>query len=91
MWGLEPLQQGKNFLVLLFSSLWVTHLMGIGFEFNITVPLLPLSFVLERGVSFSGRFQHHPAHACSIASYDFGVLIEMSERSSAPPSSAIKE
>ena len=25
MWGLEPSQQCKNFLVLLFSNLWITH------------------------------------------------------------------
>ena len=49
--------------------------MGIGFEFNMIVPLLPFSFVLEHEVSFSDRFQHLPANGCSIASRDFGVLI----------------
>ena len=32
---------GRTSLVLLFSSLWVTHLAGVGFDFIIIVPLLP--------------------------------------------------
>ena len=37
-WGSEPSQQWENFLVLLFSSLWVTCQVGIGFDFTMIVP-----------------------------------------------------
>ena len=43
-------------LVLYFSSLWVIHLVGVGFDFIIIVPLLPsccsLYFVLDLGYLF---------------------------------------
>ena len=46
----------RTSLVLLFSSLWVTHPLGIGFDFNLTAPLLPYccGFFFWRGVSFFG-------------------------------------
>ena len=54
--GLEPLQQWENFLVLLFSSLWITHSAGMGFDLNMFVPLLPswcgFFFVFGHGISF---------------------------------------
>ena len=37
-WGSAPSQQWENFLVLLFSSLWVTHQVGMGFDFTMIVP-----------------------------------------------------
>ena len=47
---------GRTSLVLLFSSLWVIHLVGVGFDFIIIVPLLPsccsLYFVLDLGYLF---------------------------------------
>ena len=48
---------GRTSLLLLFSSLWVTHLVGMGFDFIMIAPLL-LShcccccFVILRGASF---------------------------------------
>ena len=43
--------------MLLFSSLWVTHSVGMGFEFIVIVLLLPscigFLFVFGHGVSFS--------------------------------------
>ena len=33
--------KGRTSLVLLFSSLWITHLAGIGFDLSWFVPLLP--------------------------------------------------
>ena len=47
---------GRTSLVLLFSGLWVTHLVGMGFDFIVIAPLL-LShcgfFVILCGTSFS--------------------------------------
>ena len=37
-WGSAPSQQWENFLVLLFSSLWVTHQVGMGFDFTMIGP-----------------------------------------------------
>ena len=49
---------GRTSLVLLFSGLWVTHLVGMGFDFIMTVLLLPshcgFLFGLGHGVSFLG-------------------------------------
>ena len=53
--GSEPSQQWENSLVLLFSSLWVTHLEGMGFDLIVVAPLLPSHcgyFVFGLGVSF---------------------------------------
>ena len=54
MWGSEPSQQWTS-LVLLVSSLWITHLVGMGFDFIVIVPLLPYHcgfFVFGCAVSF---------------------------------------
>ena len=53
----------KTSLLLLFSSLWVTHSAGMGFDFIVIAPLLPscgFFFVFGHGVSFFGGFQHPP-------------------------------
>ena len=77
-WGSEPSEQWENFFRTLLSSLWVTHLEGMGFDFIVIVPLLPscwgFLFVFGRGVSFFGRFQHPPVYGCSIARNGFGAL-----------------
>ena len=56
-WGSEPSQQWENFfgVIVLLSSLWVTHLAGVGSDF-IVIVLSLLSrggcfFVFGRGVS----------------------------------------
>ena len=56
-WDSEPFQQWENFFgIYFFSSLWVTHLAGVGFEFIMIVPLLlshcSLDFVFGHGISF---------------------------------------
>ena len=71
---------GELFLVLLFSSLWVTHLSG-GFDFIMVVSYLPshcgFFFVFGHCVSFFfcllffGRFKHLPVDCYSTASCDF--------------------
>ena len=49
---------GRHSLVLLFSNLWATHPVGMGFGFTVTVPLLlsccGFFFVFGLGVSFWG-------------------------------------
>ena len=69
---------GRTSLVLLFSSLWVTHLVDIGFDFIVIVSLLPSCwgfFVFGNGVIFFGRFQYPPVHDCSTASCKFVAFI----------------
>ena len=39
--GSEPSQRGRASLVLLFSSLWVTHLAGVGSDLIVITSLLP--------------------------------------------------
>ena len=55
-------------------------LAGMGFDFNMTAPLLPillhLLLFLWRGISFFGGFQHPPVDRCSATSCKFGVLAE---------------
>ena len=69
---------GRTSLLLLFSSLWVTHLAGMGFHFIMIVSFLPshygFFFVFEHGVSSFGRSQCPPVDGCSRASCNFGVL-----------------
>ena len=65
-WGSECSQQWENLLgLLLFSSLWVTHLAGMGFDFIIIEPLLPsccsFFFVFGCGISF---FWWAPVSSC---------------------------
>ena len=73
----------RTSLILLFSSLWVTHPMGMEFDFIMIAPLLPsrccFSFVLGCGVSFLGGCQHPPVNGCSTAGCDFGVLTREDE------------
>ena len=70
---------GRTSLVLLFSSLWATHPAGKGFDFIVTVPLLPshcsLFSVFGCGISFFGRFQHPSVDGYSTASCNLGADI----------------
>ena len=43
---------GRASLVILFSSLWVSHLLGKGFDFTLLPSSCVFSFVFGRGVSF---------------------------------------
>ena len=76
--GIQNLHNNaRTSLALLFSSLWVTHLAGMGFDFIVIASLL-LScccfFVFERGVSFFGGFQCPPVDCFSTANCNFGAL-----------------
>ena len=77
---------GRTSLVLLFSSLWVSYLVGMGFHCTVIVPLLlfhcGFSFVFGCGVSFFGGFQCFPVDGCSKASCNFGALAGGDERMS---------
>ena len=68
----------RTSLMLWFSSLWVTHPAGVGFDFIVMAPLLPSNcgccFVFGCGVSFFGGFQCPPVNGCSTASCSFGAL-----------------
>ena len=77
--GVAKSQTQLSDFTLTFSSLWVTHLAGMGFDFiMIVVPLLPscysFFFVFGCGVSLFGSFQHPPVNDCSTATCDFGAL-----------------
>ena len=84
----------RTFLILLFSSLWVTHPMGIGFDFIMIVPLPPFLcsffFVFGHGSCFSflffffffGGFQNSPINGCSTASCNFVALTGGDEHTS---------
>ena len=65
-------------LVLVFSSLWVTHSAGMKFGFIMIVTLLPsccsFFFVFGHRVSLLGGFQCLPVDGCSTASCNFGAL-----------------
>ena len=65
-------------LVLLFSSLWVTHPADIGSHFIVFAPLLAcycgFFFVFGYGVYFFGGFQHPPMDGCSTACCNSGAL-----------------
>ena len=78
-YGVQNLHNsGRTSLVLLFSSLWITHPAGMEFDFIVITPLLPsdckLFFVFRHWVSFFGEFQHTPVYGCSTASCNFGCL-----------------
>ena len=77
--------QGTS-LVLFFSSLWVTHVLGMGSDFYRDCTPQPshcgFSFIFGHRVSFFGGFQHRPVNGRSIASCDFGVLKEGNEHMS---------
>ena len=67
---------GRTSLVLLFSSLWITHLAGMGFDFTWLCPSyhsLWLLCLLTWGICF-WWFQHPPVYGCSTASYNSGAL-----------------
>ena len=82
----EPLQQWENFLVLLFCSLWVTHPVGMEFDFIMIVPLLPsccgFFIFFECRVNFSGGLQHPPVDSCSTANCNFGAFTGGDEHTS---------
>ena len=77
MWGSEPSQQWENFFGIIVLQ-WVTHLVGMEFDFIIIAPFLPsrcgLFFIFGHGVSFFGVFQHPPVNGCSTASCNFGAF-----------------
>ena len=77
---------GRTSSALLFSSLWITHLVVIGFDFILIVPLLlsccGFFFVFGCGVSFFGGFWHLPVNGCSIASGNVGALAGGDEHTS---------
>ena len=86
IWGSEPSQQWENCCGIIVLQLWVTHPMGVGFDFIVIVPLLlsccTFLFVFERGLSFSGRFQCLPFDGCSTAGCDFGAVAVGDEHTS---------
>ena len=63
-------------LASLFSSLWVAHLAGMGFDFHVIAPLLLVAFPLSLapGCSFFGGLQHPPVNGGSAARCVFGAL-----------------
>ena len=70
---------GELLWYLLFSSLWVTHPVGMGFGFIVIVALLPSlsaasSLSFRVGYLFFVGFQHAPVNGGSTASCDFGAL-----------------
>ena len=77
---------GTTYLVLLFSSLWVTHMAGMEFVFIVIVSLLPpccgLFFDFVLGLCFFSGFQCPPIDGCSTPSCDFGALTGADERTS---------
>ena len=77
IWCSEPSQRWENFFGIMFSSLWVTHLVGMGFDFIMTVSFLPSCcsfFVFGHRVSFFVEVRHPPVDGCSTAICSFGVL-----------------
>ena len=71
---------GRTSLVLLFSSLWVTHLAGMGFDFIVLHPSYhlvtasSLSLDMRYLFFFFGGFQHPPVGGFSTVCWNFGVL-----------------
>ena len=84
--GLENLHNSaRTSLVLFFSSLWVTHLEGMGFDCIVIAPFLPSCcgfVVFGRGVSFIGEFWHPPIDGSSTASCNFGAFAGGDEHAS---------
>ena len=73
--GVQDLHNsGRTSLVLLFSSLWVIHSVGVGFDFIMIVPFLPSHFAFWSGASLLAVFQHPPADSCSTAIGNFHAL-----------------
>ena len=77
---------GRTSLILLFSSLCVTYLTGMGFDFIMVTLLLQsrcgFFFVFGRGISFIGGFQCPPVDGCSTVSCNFGALEGRDEHTS---------
>ena len=76
--GFRTSKSGRTSLVLLFSSLWVTHTADMRFDFIVIVPFLPsccgFFFVFGYEVSFFVGFQSLPVNGYSTASCNFGTL-----------------
>ena len=79
-------EPSQYFFGILFSSLWVTHLAGIGFNFNMIASLLPshcgFFFVFVVGYLFFAGFQYPPVNGCSIARCSFAALTGENEHMS---------
>ena len=79
MWGLEPLQQYKNFFGIIVFQ-FVAYTLGgyrIWFYHNCAPPTISLQLLLclwMWGIFFCGGFQCLPINGCSTASSDFGAL-----------------
>ena len=75
--GAQNLHNSGRTLVLLFPSLWATHLAGMGFDFIILHPFYHLaaapSLSLDLGYLFL-VFQHPPINDCPSGSCNFGAL-----------------
>ena len=54
---------GKTSLVLLFSSLWITHMVGMGFDFIMIAPLLTSHWGFVFGIGYL-FFRWVPASSC---------------------------
>ena len=71
---------GRTSSVVLVSSLWVAHLVGMEFDFIVITPLLPsccsfcLVFGHEVSFFFFGEFQCPAVNGYSTASCNFGAL-----------------
>ena len=73
--GVENLHNsGRTSLVLLFSSLWIIHSVGVGFDFIMIAPFLPSHFAFWSGVSLFAVFQHPSVDSCSTGSCNFRAL-----------------
>lgn len=75
---------GRTSMVSIFSSLWVTHLTGVGFYFIMITPLLlsycGFFFVLDKGnLLFFFRYQQFFVNGCSAVSCHFGVFMRKGE------------
>ena len=84
--GVLNIQNSGRTSLVLFYSLWATHLMGMRFDFIVIVPLHHLasasSLSLDVGYIFSGSFQCPPVNGGSTACCDFGALTEKDEHTS---------
>ena len=76
--GVQNLHKSGRTSLVLFSSLWVTHPVGVGFDFIVIAPLQPshylFFFVFGCVVSSSVGFQHPFVNGCLTASCNFGAL-----------------
>ena len=75
---------GRTSVVSIFSSLWVTHLAGVGFYFIMITRLLlsycGFFFVLDKvNLFFFFRYQQFFVNGCSAVSCHFGVFMRKGE------------